>query len=194
MPKGCGGVGFEEYTETLFDEAFLPFRYWCISLAELSAEEYLATKNPVAYGLAPLMDHGQLSKPRLKALCLNGIATSDITEVQAAILAYFVDTYLPLTQAEEEEFQQLIQREEVQVMEFITSWQREARAEGVAEGVLASKRETLLAQLDEKFGTVPETTSQRVQSIESKEELDQLLRKLIHANSIAEIGLDGAKE
>ena len=64
----------------------------------------------------------------------------------------------------------------------------------VAEGVLASKRETLLAQLDEKFGTVPETTSQRVQSIESKEELDQLLRKLIHANSIAEIGLDGAKE
>jgi len=79
-------------------------------------------------------------------------------------------------------------------MQFITSWQRKARAEGVAEGVLASKRETLLAQLDEKFGTVPETTSQRVQSIESKEELDQLLRKLIHANSIAEIGLDGAKE
>jgi hypothetical protein len=48
--------------------------------------------------------------------------------------------------------------------------------------------------LDEKFGSVPETTSQRVQSIESKEELDRLLRKLIHANSLAEMGLDGKKE
>jgi polyhydroxyalkanoate synthesis regulator phasin len=52
----------------------------------------------------------------------------------------------------------------------------------------------LLAQLNEKFGLVPETTSQKVQSIESKEELDRLLRQLIHANSIEEMGLDGAKE
>jgi len=194
MPKGCGGVGFEEYTETLFGEAFLPFRYWCIGLAELSAEEYLATKNPVAYGLAPLMDHGQLSKPRLKAICLNGIATSNITEVQAAILAYFVDTYLPLIPAEEEEFQQLIQQEEVQVMEFITSWERRARAEGIAEGVLASRRETLIRQLKVKFDDVPETTMQRVESISSTDELDQLLEKVIHANSLAEMGLDGTRE
>lgn len=52
----------------------------------------------------------------------------------------------------------------------------------------------LLAQLSEKFGLVPETTSQKVQSIESKEELDRLLRQLIHANSIEEMGLDDAKE
>ena len=186
MPKACGGLGFEEYTETLFGEAFLPFRYWCIGLAELSAEEYLATKNPVAYGLAPLMDHGQLSKPRLKAICLNGIATSDITEVQAAILAYFVDTYLPLTQAEEEEFQRLIQQEEVQVMQFITSWERKARA--------ASRREILIRLLRVKFDAVPETTVQRVESISSTDELDRLLEKVIHANSLAEMGLDGTRE
>jgi len=185
MPKACGGLGFEEYTEMLFGEAFLPFRYWCIGLAELSAEEYLATKNPVAYGLAPLMEHGQLSKPRLKAICLNGIATSNITEVQAAILAYFVDTYLPLTQAEEEEFQQLIQQKEVQVMEFITSWERRARAE--------SRREILIRQLKVKFDSMPEITVQRVESISSTDELDRLLEKIIHANSLAEMGLDGAK-
>jgi hypothetical protein len=78
-------------------------------------------------------------------------------------------------------------------MEFIPSWERKARAEGVAEGVLASRRETLLALLDEKFGSVPKITSQRVQSIESTEELDRLLRQIIHANSLAEMGLDGAK-
>jgi hypothetical protein len=185
MPKGCGGLGFEEYTEILFGEAFLPFRYWCISLPELSAEEYLATKNPVAYGLAPLMNHGQLSKPRLKAICLNGIATSNINEVQAAILAYFVDTYLPLTQEDEEEFQQLIQQEEVQVMRFITSWERQ--------GALAAHREILIRLLQVKFDIVPETTVQRIESISSTDELDQLLEKIIHANSLAEMGLDGSK-
>jgi hypothetical protein len=75
-------------------------------------------------------------------------------------------------------------------MEFITSWQQKGRTEGI----LRSRREVLLSLLNEKFGTLPQTTSQRIQTIESIEKLDQLLRQLIHANSIAEMGLDGAKK
>jgi len=213
MPKGLGVLGFEEYNETLFGEKFLPFRYWYTSLAELDAEEYLAMTNPVAYGLAPLMNRGSLSKPRLKAICLSGIAQSDINEVQAALLAFFVETYLPLNEEEEEEFQKLIQQEEAIVMQFITSWERkgiiegraegrvegraeeraEGRVEGRAEGALIARRETLLALLQEKFGQVPSTAVQQVAAISSKEELELLLRKLIHANSFVEIGLDGTK-
>ena len=77
-------------------------------------------------------------------------------------------------------------QEEVQAMKFITSWERQ--------GALTARRETLLTLLNEKFGSVPETTNQRVQSIESQEELERLLRQLIHANSFAEMGLDGMKE
>ena len=133
-------MGFEEYPETLFGEKFLSFRYWCIGLPELDAEEYLATKNPVAYGLAPLMDGGTFSKPCLKAICLSGIAQSDINEVQSALLAFFVETYLPLNEAEEEEFQKLIQREEVTVMQFITSWERQGIIKGRAEEALTASR------------------------------------------------------
>jgi len=90
-----------------------------------------------------------------------------------------------------------IQQEEVQAMKFITSWERKARAEGVAEGiaegVLASKREILIRLLRVKFKAVPETTVQRVESISSTDELDRLLKKIIHVNSLAEMGLDGAK-
>jgi len=186
MPGGSRGVGFESYTETMFGEAFLPFRYWCVSLADLDAATYQATTNPVAYGLAPLMNRGDISNPRLKASCLNGIATSNITQAQAVLLAYFVETYLPLTQAEQEEFEGLIQREEVSVMQFITSWERK--------GMIQARREVLLYQLNEKFGTVPPSISQQVQIIESADELDRLLRQLIHANSIVEMGLDGKKE
>lgn len=196
MPQGAG-VGFEEYTETLFGKTFLPFAYWCISLGDCQAEVYLATENPVAYGLAPLMKHGEISNPRLKARCLRGIATSNITQAQGALLACFVETYLPLTQAQQEEFEQLIQREEVRVMEFITSWERKGRTEGIeigrAEEALTSRHQVLLSLLTEKFGTLSPSISQQIQAIDSVEELDRLLRQLIHVNSLTEIGLDGAR-
>ena len=70
-------------------------------------------------------------------------------------------------------------------MEFITSWERRARTE--------SRREILIRLLRVKFDDVPETTMQRVESISSTDELDQLLEKVIHANSLAEMGLDGMK-
>jgi hypothetical protein len=191
LPRsGCGGVGFETYQETLFGETFLPFRYWCISLAELNAGEYLAKGNPVAYGLVPLMQRGELSNPRLKAICLQGIADSDITEAQAALLAYFVETYLPLDEAEEEEYQSLVEHEEVQVMEFITSWERK----GIAKGELTARRKILIRQLGVKFGDVPETTAEQVENISSEEQLDGLLEQILAANSLAEMGLDGASQ
>jgi len=76
--------------------------------------------------------------------------------------------------------------EEVTVMQFITSWERRARVE--------KTRENLLAMLGEKFGSLPETSIQRVQSIDSEKELDRLMRQLIHANSLADMGLDGVSE
>ena len=78
-------------------------------------------------------------------------------------------------------------------MQFITSWERKGLEQGLAEGLLRSRREVLLYQLNEKFGTLPQSISQQVQTIASVEELDRLLRKLIHANSLAEIGLDSAR-
>jgi len=70
-------------------------------------------------------------------------------------------------------------------MQFITSWERK--------GALIARRETLLLLLQEKFGQVPSTVVQQVKAISSKEEFEHLLRKLIHANSFAEMGLDGTK-
>lgn len=156
---------------------------------------YLATQNPVAYGLAPLMIRGDISNPHLKVICLNGIASSDITQAQAALLAHFVEVYLPLTPAEAETFEQLIQREEVTVMQFITSWERKGIEQGIAQGhaeeALRSRRETLLEQLGEKFGALPQTTVQQVETISSINDLRQLLRQVVHATSLAEMGLDG---
>ncbi len=71
-------------------------------------------------------------------------------------------------------------------MQFITSWERK--------GALIALRKALLDLSQEKFGKVPSTVEKQVEAISSKEELEQLLRKLIHANSFAEMGLDGTKK
>ena len=84
-------------------------------------------------------------------------------------------------------------------MQFITSWEQkgiikgraEGRVEGRVEGELIARRETLLALLRGKFGEVPSTIVEQVEATSSKEKLEDLLRRLIHADSFAEVGLDG---
>jgi flagellar biosynthesis/type III secretory pathway protein FliH len=95
-------------------------------------------------------------------------------------------------------------------MQFITSWERKGRAEGIEQGRTegieqgrtegieqgrtAEARNALLDLLQEKFGTVPETTIHRVEAISSIGDFRRLLRQLIHADSLAEMGLDGAEK
>jgi len=59
--------------------------------------------------------------------------------------------------------------------------------------VVTALRKALLDLSQEKFGQVPPTAVEQVEAISSREELEQLLRKVIHANSFSEIGLDGTK-
>ena len=106
-----------------------------------------------------------------------------MNEVQTALLIHFLDTYLPLDEIEEEEFQQLIRKEEVEVMRFITSWERK----GIAEGELKARHETLLRLLKVKFDEVPPVVAQRVLAIDKTEKLDKLLGQLIQARSIEQM-------
>jgi len=71
-------------------------------------------------------------------------------------------------------------------MQFITSWERK--------GALIALRKALFLQLQEKFGEVPSTVIEQVEAISAQEELKQLLRKFVHANSFAEMGLDGTRK
>jgi len=70
---------------------------------------------------------------------------------------------------------------EVEVMRFITSWERK--------GELKALREILLCQLRIKFSDVPPAVEQRVLAIDKTEKLDRLLEQLIHAKSIEQMGL-----
>ena len=52
------------------------------------------------------------------------------------------------------------------------------------------KRETLLRQLTAKFGAPSEETRSRIQALESAEELDTYLERILTATSIEDMGLE----
>ena len=81
------------------------------------------------------------------------------------------------------------------------TWADEMREEGRKEGLekglekgrhaglVAGKRDTLLQLLATKFGSLPEETTFRVQAMESLDELDRYLGRVLSANSLDEMGL-----
>ena len=56
-------------------------------------------------------------------------------------------------------------------------------------GLITGKRETLLRQLSARFGTVTDASRTRVEAIDSLEELDTLLDRVLTATSLDEMKL-----
>ena len=63
------------------------------------------------------------------------------------------------------------------------------REEGLEVGLLKGKRETLLRQLAAKFGPLSVVTTARVEAIESLDELDGLLERVLTATSLEDMKL-----
>jgi len=74
-------------------------------------------------------------------------------------------------------------------------WQQglyEGRREGRRAGVLKGKRNALERQLKRKFGPLPKETRSRVRALDSPEEVDRYLDRVLDADSLAAMGFEGA--
>jgi hypothetical protein len=58
LTPGAGGLVRETYNEDLFGDDILTFRYRAIGLPDLSADDYVASENPLAPALSALMRAG----------------------------------------------------------------------------------------------------------------------------------------
>jgi hypothetical protein len=77
---------------------------------------------------------------------------------------------------------------------FVSLFEEEALERGLEQGKAWGKQDTLLRQLRVKFGDLPSSVPGQVQGMVSLEQLDGLLERLLTANSLAELGLDGYRE
>ena len=105
-----------------------------------------------------------------------------VDEARKSVLINIIETYMRLSETEEEEFRRLIRREELhEVTHMLTIYEER--------GIIKGKRDALLKQLRFKFGEVPEAVSAKVQAIDMEAELDTLLERVLQANTLADMGL-----
>jgi len=185
-----GGLTREEYRARLFGREVLRFRYECVRLSAAHAPKY-AKRSAVAAALASLMNRRGVQDPlTMRALMLQRVAESDWDEARKFLLVNMIQTYFPLAPEDAVEFRRLLARPGFrEAVKMQVTWADKMIEEGRRAGVLQGKRETLLRQLSSKFGSLPQEVVARVQGVESGEELDAYLDRVLSATSLAEMGL-----
>ena len=70
----------------------------------------------------------------------------------------------------------------------------QGRQQGIQQGIQQGKQSLLLKLLNAKFGQLPESVDQKIRTIISEQKLDQLSLRVLTANSLNEMGLNGQVE
>ena len=101
---------------------------------------------------------------------------------------------MALSAREEAEFERLLgQKSNKELRDMRKSWmeQCEERGEkrGELRGELRGKRATLLSLMRAKFGPIPASVAKAVSAIENRRRLDTLLRRVLSARTLSDMGL-----
>ena len=104
-----------------------------------------------------------------------------------------IKTYFKLEPGEEESFHQVAFETGVSggIRNGAYMVRRNDGEMGGSSGLIEGKRETLKHLLTKKFGTIPEKTMARIEALDSLEELDTYLDRVLTAETLEDMGLDG---
>jgi Putative transposase, YhgA-like len=184
LKGGPAGICEQELDGGLKAPGLTSFRYLSFGLSRCSAEEYLASPEPLAWALAALMKRGGLSKVELKMRCFARLTEATLKDEERRELANCIETYLELTPEEVEEISLLdtSQAGRTQAMSLLykVSWADKMMLEGERRGI----RDVLFDDLEERFGPVPQEIRSRIESIQSVDRLKRLIRKARIAKSL----------
>lgn len=93
-----------------------------------------------------------------------------------------VETYLELSDTDQQEFLQIVQREELaEVRRMMTIYEQR--------GMLEGQRRSLLRAVRLKFGEPPEAVEARIRALGTEAELDACLDRVMLASTLQETGL-----
>jgi hypothetical protein len=189
---GRDGVSFATYRQELFEWDVMTFRYASVALARFRGQEYVE-KGPLAAGLSALMRWGRRPDVvRLNAELIGRVAASDLDEGAQFLLINLIKTYLPVPEGAQERYRRLISRKEYRKVEDVElTWADRILEKGIQEGLVRGKRESLKRLLAVRFGTIPKAVEARIESVDSEEELDGYLDRVLKAASLEDMGLEG---
>jgi hypothetical protein len=172
---------------TLSPRSRVRFDFHLIKLSQLDHREFLKSANPLAFALMAKMKYTRRQRVRLKADFLRLILRAGVDAARESLLVEFVETYMPLQTTEEAQFVELVHVDPsyAEVQKMVTTYEKA----GIEKGIEKGKIEALLMMLEEKFANVPEEVRRKIQRINSNKRIDQLLRSVLNAKSIGDLGL-----
>ncbi len=160
----------------------LEFRFHGIQLNRLNWRDYIDRPNPVAAALMAKMKIAKRDRPKVKAECLRLLVTLKLDPAKTRLISKFVDTYLRLSNKEEETFQTELDKigvaEKEAIMQVTTSWEET--------GIEKGQRSLLNLLLEQKFGQLPDALSGRISSL-SPDKLSSLAIAILNFSSINDL-------
>jgi Domain of unknown function (DUF4351) len=199
---GLDGRGRDVYQTEVLGRTPLHFEYDYVGLPALPGADYLARGNLLGQALSALMNWPRQERARAAVEALERIVGSAEAPRRKMLLCDTVNAYAPLDDAQRVELAGLLrepQRKEVAMT--VKTWFEEGvekglekglekgREQGMEKGLQTGQRQILLALLEEQFGPLSETARQRLEA-RPAEQLTDLGRRLLHGESLAELGLE----
>ena len=183
-----------QYAVEFPDRRVLEFNFPVIQLNRLNWRDYLQHDNPAACALMAKMGVAPQDYPKVRAACLGMLIRLRLPPKQRQPLLRFIDAYLPLTPAQEQELDEELNRfepkEKEVAMTYITSWERKGMAigllKGQLKGKLEGKLEVAVALLTQRLGPLSKATTKRLGRL-TLERLEALLATLLEFESQADL-------
>ncbi len=180
---GLDGVGWDAYEEHFWEHRILRFEYAYVGLPALDGEQYATGENLLGVALSTLMRVPPERRAELLAEGLKRIGHSGENDWRRFLLAECLEAYADLDEGQRERLQALLTTEPYQEVKpiMITTYER---------GKIAERRESVLLQLETKYGPVSAAVKERVEAL-SPEELRQVQIDILKAESLKDLRLEG---
>ncbi len=179
---GLNGIGIDVHTEHFWELWTVQFQYLYVGLPALDAIEYVNGDNWLGVALAALMRIPPEQAAWLGAEALRRIQAAPLTDQQRFLLGECVQAYLPLDEAQQQEFERLVSTEAYQGV-------RAMNATWFEKGIEKERRAALRELLEERFGRLTPDVLRKLEDM-PMERVQPLRKAAANAESLAELGLD----
>ncbi len=168
LKVGLDGIGEDTVNDTLYGHVFNTFRYFCVGLPALDAEEYVRGDNWLGVALSALMrmPRDRVVDVGVEAMRRIGEAAG-LTDQQRHILGDCVESYLPIDVAESRRFHAIIEASAIGRVPIVNKTRYDLALEageekGVKLGEVRALRAAVCELLEAKAGPLPADLTERV--------------------------------
>ncbi|WP_404451765.1 transposase [Virgibacillus necropolis] len=152
----------------------LTFNFLKLELRKMNWRHYIGSTNPAALALLSKMGYTKKEKVQVKKEFLRMLVKMEIEPAKSALIYNFFETYLPLSNTEEDELMEQINRLSQDESEQIRKLPKSLWEKGKEEGKEEGKKEDALEMLKEGLSI---KLNSKITHL-SKDEIKELRRKL----------------